>query len=141
MPCVTSDHVPGGLSNSIVREKVGQIFFFTGKFAFFSKKVCFQQPFRSYRNKLITCVKFVNILDLYKVFVDIFRVWCHEKNGPQYFFYWKVCFFSRFFVFNNLLGVARKKWSYNFHSFCQITFCTLTNRPLRFLKLDNRKKK
>ena len=36
--------VPRGLSHSILREKLGHKFSFTGKIALFFKNMCFQQP-------------------------------------------------------------------------------------------------
>ena len=132
---------PWGLSNSITREKVGQNFFFIGKFAFFSKKCVFNnllghiETNSYFAQNLLTFCTFIRCLLTFVVF-DATR-----KYGPQYFFHWKVCLFPRIFVFNNLLGVARKKWSYNFHSYFQITFWTLKKRPMRFVTLDNRRKK
>ena len=46
--------IPWGLSHSIMQEKIGQKLFFTGKIAFFFQRLCFQQPFRCYRNDLVT---------------------------------------------------------------------------------------
>ena len=51
--------VTWGLSHSIKREKLGQNLFFTGKVAFFFKKLCFQQPRRCYRNDLVTATVIV----------------------------------------------------------------------------------
>ena len=49
-------------------------------------------------------------------------------------------FFSKVCVFINLLG-HKKNWSYYFHSNCQKNLRTLMNCSLRFLILDNTRKK
>ena len=53
---------PWGLSHSRKREKTGQKLFFTGKFAFSFKNLCFQQPRRCYRINAVTSKVIVKIL-------------------------------------------------------------------------------
>ena len=50
---------PWGFSHSIWREIIGHNLFFTGKFAFLFKKLCFQQTHSCYGNDLLTSKVFV----------------------------------------------------------------------------------
>ena len=61
-----------------------------------------------------------------------------RKNGPKFFLHWKVAFFSKLCVFNNLLGL--KKCCYKFQSKCQIILWTLLICSLMFFILDNTRK-
>ena len=54
IPCEAWQVVPGGLSHTKMREKIGQNLLFTEKIASFLKKLCFHQPLRSLRNDIIT---------------------------------------------------------------------------------------
>ena len=93
--------VTSGFSNSNIREKTGQKLFLTGKLAFFSKKFCFQQPLRSWRNDLITPIVIVRlVLDPQKPSPEVCQARIYEKKPVKIFsllencpfFFKKMCF-------------------------------------------------
>ena len=110
IPCGPSNTVPWGLSQSTMREKTSQKLFFTGKFAFFFKNLCFQQPLRCCRNdpKSSAAISICQITLWTRVrrslrFVTLDNA---RRNRPKSFLHWKECiFFSKICVFNNRLGV------------------------------------
>ena len=106
-PCRPLYFVHWGLSHSIMPEKVGQILFFTGKFAFFFRKIVFSTTSPVIQkwscNLHSSCQKTLWIL--INCFMRLVTLDNARKNRPLSFLRWKVCiFFSKFFVFNNLLG-------------------------------------
>ena len=60
--CGFSRIPPSGLSHSRIGEKTGHKLFFTGKFAFFFKNLCFQQLLRCYRIIPVTSTVIIKIL-------------------------------------------------------------------------------
>ena len=91
---------------SIIREKIGQNLFFTGKIAFFFKNFCFQQPLGSCRKGLITSTAIVLIL-FGPVLIfpwGLSHSIVREKIGQNLFFTVKIAFFSIFFCFQQFLS-------------------------------------
>ena len=88
-------------------EKKGQNLLFTGKFAFFFKKLCFQQPLRCYRNKHVISTAAVRMpfAPLSNVPWVLQHCIMREKIG-QNLFTGNFAFFSKICVFNNLLRVT-----------------------------------
>ena len=81
-------------------KKIGQILFFTGKFAFFFKKLCFQQLLRCYRINTVTSTVNVKIPcePSYIVPWGLSHSIMREKTGQKLFsleslpFFKKLCF-------------------------------------------------
>ena len=109
IPCWASKTVPWALSHSIMGEKIGQNLFFTGKFAFFSKKIVLSTTSLVLQKRSCNfhsnCQNTLSILincPLRFVTFDNSR-----KDRPKSFLHWKECiFFSKICVFNNFLGVT-----------------------------------
>ena len=110
-------------------KKKGHNSFFIGKFAFFFKNLCFQQPLRSSRNALISSTVIVRIAcgPLKIVPWGLSHSIIREKIGHIVFFTGNIAFFSKICVFSNHLGL--KKCSYGFYNKCQNSFWILTNCP------------
>ena len=107
-PCGPSKKVSWLLLCSIKWEKVGQNFSFTGKFAFFPKKLCFQL----FNNlvgpkelvKLPTQKRWKNLEDPYKPSFEVCHTWKNEKKGPIVFFLTgKIAFFFKKLCFQQPL--------------------------------------
>ena len=120
-----------------MREKNGQKIFFTGKFAFFFKKLCFQQLLRCYRIIPVTSGLIVKILcwPVERVNWGFSHSRMRQKIGQNLFFTGKDAFFFRKIVFSTTAWVLQK-WSCNFHSNCEITLWTLIRCPFRSITLD-----
>ena len=105
-PYRPSKNVSWFLFRSIKWEKIGKNLFFTGKIAFFFKKLCFRQPLKSWRNDLSFSIVMVTIASELIETVpwglshSIFR----GRLGQNLFFTGKIAFFSKNCVSNNILG-------------------------------------
>ena len=102
--------VPWGVSHSIIREKRGQNLFFSGKFAFFFKNLCFQQPRRSWRFELVTCTVVarkptIPCGPLYIVRWGLSYSIIRPKLGQNLFITERLPFFQKF-MFCNLVKVT-----------------------------------
>ena len=103
-PCGLSKKVSWLLLCSIKWEKVGQNLSFTGKFAFFPKKLCFQLFNNLVGSKelilLQTQKRWKNLEDPYKPSFEVCHTWKNEKKGAIIFsslgrlpfFFKKLCF-------------------------------------------------
>ena len=108
---------------------------------FFFKNFCFQQPLRSYENKLITWTINVKRPPGPLQFVP-WRLSCsilRGKIGQNSFSLASSPFFFKSFVYSTKSYVLQK-WSFNFHSKCYNTFWTQINCSVKFVTLDNRRK-
>ena len=95
------------------------------------------QPLTSYRSKLITCTTSVKrIFAPQKMFSDFCHVRYYEKKWATRFSSLQSLLFVQKFVFSTTRWLL-KKWSYNFHSNCQINFLTLQKSSQKFVTLDN----
>ena len=86
--------------------KVGENLFFTGKFAFFFKNLCFQQPLGSWRNDLLTST--LNVwLPCGTPIIVPWRLCCfkiREEIGEKLSSLESFPLSSKVYVFSNLLG-------------------------------------
>ena len=87
-----------------MRQKTGQIFFFTGKFAFFFKNLCFQQPLRCNRINPVTSTVIVKIPcePSYIVPWGLSHSRMREETGQKLFFTGKFAFFFKNLCFQLL---------------------------------------
>ena len=88
------------------RKKIGQIPIFTGKIAFVFKYMVLPQPLRCYRIDLMTSIVIVRILfgPLWIIFWGFF-FWILRKKAKFFSSLERLLlFFSKVYVFNNLLG-------------------------------------
>ena len=106
--CWPDQGVNWGLSHSWMRQKIGQNLFFTGKFAFSFKKLCFQQLLMCYRINPVTSTVIVKIPcgPSYIVPWGMSHSRMREKKGQKLFSLESLPFFSKVRVFNNFLCVT-----------------------------------
>ena len=102
--------IPWGRSHSIMPEKIGQNLFFTGKIAFFFQSLCFQQPFRCYRNDLVTSTVIVRSSCglLWIIPWGLSHSIMQEKIGQKLFFTGKIAFFFQRLCFQQPFRCYRK---------------------------------
>ena len=127
------------LSHSTLQEISPKIVSSLGRLPFF-KNLCFQQPLRSYENKLRTWTINVKRPPGPVQFVP-WRLSCsilRGKIGHNSFSLASSPFFQSF-VYSTTSYVLQK-WSFNFHSKCYNTFWTQINCSVKFVTLDNRRK-
>ena len=130
-----------GFSYSVIREKCDQISFSSLERLPFFQKIVFsttsqvlekwsdQKPNISEKTlrTLTNCpLRFVTLNNTRKI-------------EPKIFLHRRKCLFFQKIAFSTTSQVLTK-WSYNFHSICQKTLCTVTGCPLRFVTLDNTRK-
>ena len=98
-----------GFLHSIVREKMGHKFFFTGVIAFFFKNLCFQQAFRCYRIYPITST--VKVRKPFGPFKNVLWGFLHsivwEKMGHKIFFTGVIAFFFKNLCFQQAFRCYR----------------------------------
>ena len=101
--------IPWGRSHSIMPEKIGQNLFFTGKIAFFFQSLCFQHPFRFYRNDLVTSTVIVKSPcgPLWIIPWGVSHSIIGEQLGHKLFFTGKFAFFFKKLCFQQLLQCSR----------------------------------
>ena len=89
-----------------IRRKNGPKSFIHREGCLFFKKLCFQQPLKSWRNDLITFKVIVRLVSgpLKTIPWGLSSSNIREKIGQNFFFTGKLAFFSKNCVFNNLLG-------------------------------------
>ena len=122
------------------RRKNSPKLFFTGKFAFFFKILCFQQFHRCNRISPLTSKAIVKIDCRYSQIrpSGLSHSRIGEKTVQNFFSLESLPFFQNF-VFSTTSYVLQN-WPCNFHSNCQNTLWTLINYPLRFVTLENARK-
>ena len=98
-----------GFLHSIVREKMGHKFFFTGVIAFFFKNLCFQQAFRCYRiYPLTSTVKVRKPFGPFKnVSWGLSNPIRREKKTTKFLSLERLPFLPKICVFNKLLCVGQ----------------------------------
>ena len=139
IPCGLLLIVTWGLSHSIERGKIGQNLFSTGKNAFFSKHLLSTTSkfLQKWSCKFPSFVKI--LLDPFNLPLRFVTLDNARKKRPKYFLHWAGWLFFQKLVFSTIY--FPQKWSYYFQSKTQTTFWTFTNRSLRFVTIDNRRKK
>ena len=122
---------------SIMREKIGEVFSFLGKSAFFSKIGVFNNVWRPEKGSYCyqsNCQTILSAPIIVSWRLSHSTLW--ENIRQTHFFTWKLPFFPKI-VFSTTFFVLN---SYYFHTSCQNIFSDLITRFLRFLHSTIRKR-
>ena len=125
--------INGGLSHSIMREKIGQNLLPREDSLFLKNLVLDLLGPKKMIKSLAQYLSNYHVCP-YELFPYICHVRYHEKITPQFCSPEKLAFFQKL-VFS-ITPWLLQKWYYTFHSNCQNICCTLTKCPLRFGTLD-----